>query len=112
MDHPPGLHWVLLEEDPEIKRKTYVGYDDQGHPRGAHVEQEVDPILAANARLRSLNAGRTKWGDGYKPSASIPLTLFEKLGMQDAISSRDRKYISKVLNDGDYSKLRTSEGKV
>jgi hypothetical protein len=110
VDHPPGLHWVLLEEDHEIKRKTYVGYDDQGHPRGAHVEQEVDPILEQNAITRSFNDGR-KWGD-YKPAASIPLTLFEKLGMQDAISSRDRRYISKVLNDGDYSKLRTSDGKV
>jgi hypothetical protein len=110
MQHPPGLHWVLLEEDPEIKRKTYVGYDDKGRPRGAHVEQEVDAILEQNTRLRSFNAGQ-KWGD-YKPTASIPLTLFEKLGMQDAISSQDRKYISKVLNDGDYAKLRTSDGKV
>jgi len=110
MQHPPGLNWVLLEHDIELQRKTYVGYDDKGVPRGAHVEQEVDPILAQNARTRSANAGQ-KWGD-YKPGASIPLTLFEKLGLQDAISSRDRRYISKILNDSDYEKLRTSEGKV
>lgn len=110
MQHIPGLHWVVLEHDPEIKRTTYVGYDDKGIPRGAHVEQEVDPILEQNALLRSANAGR-KWGD-YKPSASIPVTLFEKLGMQDAITAKDRKFISKVLNDSDYSKFRTSDGKV
>ena len=110
MDHPPGLPWVLLEDDTELQRKTYVGYDEQGQPRGAHVVQEVDPILEQNGLLRSFNDGR-KWGD-YKPSASIPLTLFEKLGLQDAINSRDRRYLSKILNDGDYSKLRTSDGKV
>ena len=109
-DHPPGLHWVLFEDDCEMMRKTYIGYDDKGIPRGAHVEQEIDPILKQNALTRSVNQGQ-KWGD-YKPSASIPLTLYEKLGMGDAIKSRDRRYLSKILNDGDYSKLRTSEGKV
>ena len=112
MDHPPGLHWVLLEHDPELKRKTYVGYDDQGHPRGAHVEQEVDAILEHNAAMRSFNAGRAFKGDAYKPAASIPLTLMEKLGMGDAIASRDRRFISKILNDSDYAKFRTSDGKV
>lgn len=109
-EHPPGLHWVLLEGDPAIKRKTYVGYDNAGIPRGAHVEQEVDPILEANAVLRGMNAGK-KW-DTYKPAASIPLTMFEKLGMQDAINAKDRRFISKVLNNSDYAKFRTSDGKV
>ena len=110
MPHPPGLHWLLLDDDRQLRRKTYIGYDDRGTPRGAHVEQEVDPILEQNALLRSVNDGR-KWGD-YKPAASMPLTAYEKLGMQDAINARDRKYISKILNDGDYSKFRTSDGKV
>lgn len=110
MPHPPGLHWVLFDDDIELKRKTWIGYDERGQPRGAHVEQEVDPILEANALMRSMNQGR-KWGD-YKPAASIPLTLMEKWGMQDAFNAHDRKYISKRLNDGDFAKLRTSEGKV
>lgn len=111
MNHPPGLHWVLLEHDTELQRKTYVGYDDKGIPRGAHVEQEADAIMAANAKLRSHNLGRRGWGD-YKPAASIPLTMFEKMGLQDAINAKDRKFISKVLNDSDYANFRTSDGKV
>jgi len=93
-----------------MKRKVYVGYDDKGMPRGAHTEQEVDPILEANSVLRGMNTGK-KW-DTYKPAASIPLTMFEKLGMQDAITAKDRKFISNVLNVSDYAKFRTSDGKV
>jgi len=110
MSHPPGLHWVLFDDDREIGRRTYIGYDDKGNPRGAHVEQEADKIIEQNARTRSFNDGR-KWGD-YKPVASVPLTLFEKAGLSEAVQAGDRRFLSKVLNDSDYSKFRTSEGKV
>jgi hypothetical protein len=109
-DHPPGLHWVLFDDDRELGRKTYIGYDERGKPRGAHVEQEVDAILDANQKLLSQR-GTDRFGD-YNLAARVPLTLMEKTGLGDAIAGGDRKYMSKVLNDSDNSKLRTSRGKV
>ncbi len=108
--HPPGLHWVLFEDDREIGRKTYIGYDEKGNPRGAHVEQEIDAILEANQNILNQR-GNDRFGD-YSLAASVPLTFMEKTGLSDAISAGDRRYMSKLLNDPDHSKLRTSRGRV
>lgn len=110
VDHPPGLHWVLFDDDREIGRKTYIGYDEKGQMRGAHVEQEVDAIFEANAEAVKLTDGK-RFGE-WNRAAGVPLTLMEKTGLGDAIAMGDRKYMSKILNDSDYSKLRTSRGKV
>lgn len=110
MQHIPGLHWVLFDDDREIGRKTYIGYDDHGNPRGAHVEQEIDAIIEANAEAEKLTHGR-RFGE-WNRAASVPLTLMEKTGLSEAISANDQRYISRILNDADYSRLRTSRGKV
>lgn len=91
-------------------RKTYVGFDDQGNMRGAHVVQNIDAILEANAEAEKLTHGR-RFGEWSK-AASVPLTFMEKTGLGDAISGGDRRYLSKVLNDADNAKFRTSRGKV
>jgi hypothetical protein len=106
----PGLHWVFFEHDPEIGRTVWLGYDDEGNPRGAHVEQEVDPILAANAEAEKLTHGQ-RFGD-WNHAASVPLTFLEKTGLGEAIDARDKRYISKILNDADYRGFRTSRGRV
>jgi hypothetical protein len=108
--HPVGLHWVLFDDDREIGRKTYIGYDDMGNPRGAHVEQEIDAIVAANAEAEKATHG-VRFGE-WNRAASVPLTFMEKTGLDQAIDAGDRRYLSKVLNDSDFSKLRTSRGKV
>jgi hypothetical protein len=53
----------------------------------------------------------TPFGD-YRPLASVPLTFFEKTGLGDAVDAGDRRFISKILNDGDHKKFRTSRGDV
>lgn len=106
----PGLHWVLFDQDPELGRTVWIGYDDAGNPRGAHVEQEVDAILDANAEAEKLTHG-VRFGE-WNHAASVPLTFMEKSGLGEAIDQRDRRYMSKVLNDSDYRGFRTSRGRV
>jgi len=89
---------------------VWLVFDDKGNMKGAHVEQEVDAILEANKMWADISAG-SRFGD-YNRIASVPLTFLEKTGLGDAIDSGDRRYLSKVLNDGDNAKFRTSRGRV
>lgn len=93
-----------------MRRKVWVGYDRAGTPRSAHVEQEVDDIIEANAEAEKATHG-ARFGD-YNRVASVPLTFIEKTGLDQAIDARDRRYISKILNDGNFQKFRTSRGRV
>jgi hypothetical protein len=104
------MHMVLFDDDPEIGRKTYLVFDDKGQMKGAHVEQNVDAIIAANAEAEKATHGQP-FGD-YNRVASVPLTFLEKTGLGDAVDANDKRFISKVLNDPDYSGFRTSRGKV
>lgn len=106
----PALKWMLFDDDKEIGRKVWLGYDEKGQFRAAHVEQEVDPIIAANVEAEKASHG-VKFGE-YNRVASLPLTFFEKSGLGDAIDAGDKRYLSKVLNDGDNAKFRTSRGRV
>lgn len=102
-------HRVLFEHDPEIGRTVWLVFNERGELRGAHVEQEVDAILDANAEAEKSSYGR--FGD-YQRVASVPLTFFEKAGLGDAVDAGDRRYLSKILNDADYRRFRTSRGSV
>jgi len=106
----PELLWLLLEQDAEIGRTVWVGYDKTGIPRAAHVEQEIDAILDANSEAEKATHG-VRFGD-YQRVASVPLTFFEKTGLGEAIDGGDRRYLSRILNDADNSKFRTSRGRV
>jgi hypothetical protein len=103
-------HRTFFEYDAEIGRTVWLVFDDKGNLKGAHVEQNVDAILEANAEAEKLTHGQ-RFGD-YNRVASVPLTFMEKTGLGEAIDGRDQRYVSKVLNDSDNSKLRTSRGKV
>jgi hypothetical protein len=105
-----GLHWRFFEYDAEIGRTVWIGYDDHGNPRGAHVEQEIDAILAENAELEKASHGH-RFGE-WNLAARAPLTFMEKTGLGEAIDAGDRRYMSKILNDSDHSKFRTSRGRV
>ena len=109
---PPRLDatWMLFDDDPEIQRKVWIAWDKNGLMVAAHVEQEVDSILEANVEAEKETHGK-RFGD-YNRIASIPLTMWEKTGLGDAVDAGDRKYLSKVLNDSDNRKFRTSRGKV
>lgn len=103
-------HRVLFDHDPEIGRTVWLVFNDRGEMKGAHVEQEVDEIIAHNAEAEKATYGQ-RFGD-YNRIASVPLTFFEKTGLGEAIDGRDRRYLSKILNDSDHAKFRTSRGRV
>jgi hypothetical protein len=103
-------HRVFFDHDPEIGRTVWLVFDDKGNLKGAHVEQEIDAILEANAEAEKASHG-VKFGD-YQRIASVPLTFYEKTGLGDAIDGGDRRFLSKVLNDSDNAKFRTSRGRV
>jgi hypothetical protein len=103
-------HRVFFDHDPEIGRTVWLVFDDRGNMKGAHVEQEVDAILEANAEAEKATHG-VRFGD-YNRIASVPLTFLERTGLDQAIDARDQRYISKVLNDSDNRKFRTSRGSV
>jgi len=103
-------HRVFFDHDPDIGRTVWLVFDEHGRMRGAHVEQNVDAILAANADAEKASYGM-RFGD-WNRVASVPVTFMEKTGLGDAVDAGDKRFISKVLNDSDHSKLRTSRGKV
>jgi hypothetical protein len=103
-------HRVFFEHDAEIKRTVWLVFNEKGQLRGAHVEQDVTAIFEANAEAEKATHGQ-RFGD-YNRAASVPLTLMEKTGLDQAIDGRDDRYVSKILNDSDFSKLRTSRGRV
>lgn len=103
-------HRVFFEHDPEIGRTVWLVFDERGQLKGAHVEQEVDDIIAANMEAEKLTHGQ-RFGE-WNRAASVPLTFLEKTGLGDAIDAGDKRYVSKVLNDSDYLGFRTSRGKV
>jgi|GEM_PF-3583126 len=73
------------------------------------VQELVSSIIEDNQRARADSAGR-RWGDGAVV-ASIPLGLyFDKLA--PAKRAGDDAYVKRVLNDRDYYKLRTRDGKI
>lgn len=102
------MHKRFFEYDPQLRRTTWLVHDDDGNFRGCMVEQEIDEILEANAVAEKATLGQ-RFGEWQKV-ASVPLTLMEKTGLGDAIAARDKRFISKLLNDPDYRKLRTSRG--
>lgn len=105
MDGP----WTFFDYDPETKTKVHFRLLANGGTE-FHIEQDVDLILSANAELEKASHGR-RFGD-WNMVASVPLRMMEKTGLDVAIDMKDDRYISKILNDPDHSRLRTSRGKV
>lgn len=103
-------HRVFFDHDPEIGRTVWLVFDDKGNLKGAHVEQDVDALIEANAEAEKATMGQ-RFGD-WNRTASVPLTFLERTGLDQAIDARDQRYISKILNDSDYSGFRTSRGRV
>lgn len=107
----PDLSWTVFEDDPALKRKVWLGWcNKEKRFVAAHVEQHVDEILEDNMEAEKASHGKRL--PDYNRIASVPLTMWEKTGLGDAIDAGDRKYLSKLLNDSDYRKFRTSRGKV
>ncbi len=100
--------WRLIEYDPFTDISEWWLYRGDGSFTIRKIQHNVCDILDANqAELNSQLSSR--WGEGKKV-ASIPLVVFESLGLDDALAAGDTAHMKRVLNDGDYAKLRTFKG--
>jgi hypothetical protein len=99
--------WVVISHDPLTGRT--IEHMDLGTHIAVRTTYPSEELMDLNAERRAENAGK-RWGDGAVV-ASIPLNLyFDKFA--EARQNNDSKYIKKLLNDSDYSKFRTKEGKL
>ena len=105
-------NWRLVDYDPVSDISEWYLYDDANpqkpkiHMRT--IQHNVDAMLDANQAEFNAQLG-ARWGDGKKV-ATIPTNVAAALGLDDALAAGDRSFIRKVLNNSDYSKLRTFKG--
>lgn len=71
---------------------------------------ELERVMAENVEAEKASHG-VRFGD-WNRVASVPLALLNSTGLDTAVQMRDDKFVSKVLNDSDFAKFRTSRGRV
>lgn len=102
------MGWTLFDRDPLTGREIYMMLDgDKTHWR---IDMPIDGLADANAEAEKATHGM-RFGE-WNRVASVPLNVLEKNGLDLAIQMGDDRYVSKVLNDSDNAKFRTSRGKV
>ena len=100
---------VLVNATPD--KRVWNWFDEENRRWVSCTVYRVDPILDQNAEDQVDNLNR-KWGDGAV-AARIPLPLyFEKIAPLRRQGEDGDKAIRKILNDSDYSKLRTRSGRI
>ena len=102
-------NWFLLKHDPDTQTVVAGQLQEDGRMLVRTV-QNVDKILEANAEAEKATMG-VRFPD-WTRVASVPLRMIEKTNLDVAVSMGDKKYVSKILNDSDFNKVRTSRGKV
>ena len=103
--------WRLIDFDPLTQiSEWWLMHDDQKSFTIRRIQHRIDAFLDANMVERNANSGK-RWGEGRKV-ATVPLLVFEKLGLNEAVQNGDQGYLNKVLNDADNAKLRTFEGRL
>lgn len=108
----PDSSWRLLSFDPVTGKTDWMKLegDVEGHHQlKVRTVMPVDGLLALAEAERQMDSGNWK-GDMHRVS-TLPIHLHERL-LGEAIRQDDQKYISKVLNDPDWSKFRTKGGRV
>lgn len=105
------MSWTLFDHDPLTGRKVWFSLDEAPEGKTAwRVEMPVDDVIAANAEAEKATHGARL--PEWNRVASVPLNIMEKVGLDVAVQSKDDRFLSKVLNDSDFSKFRTSRGRV
>lgn len=75
--------------------------------------QDIRALLDENQALRSIAAPDWK-GDGLHSVARIPLAMLhdDQSLLGGAVMANDDKVVARLLNDSDYRKLRTKDGRI
>lgn len=86
---------------------------DDGKKVVRKLSQDVQPYFEANARERAEATG--DWRGDLHKVASIPLVVFEQMCQEagcNLMKPENRGKLVAMLNNKDYLKLRTKEGRI
>ena len=99
-----------------IRRRLYMDHDAGKPVLVQHTSQECEDILRRNKALFNAERRTTalRGEDEWRHVASIPLAIVEQWGKQGAWiwKNDDWKLIRRMLNDSDWSALRTAPGRI
>ena len=109
--------WSLLRYDPESGVETWV----QKEPRSdggyalhvMEVQKNIPEILDHNAKIKSAQGSDWTKRKHGAVVASVPIAIDNELKRQCGLEGGeyDKKKYRQLINDSDYSKLRTVDGK-
>ena len=103
--YPATSTYTFVEIEPDDKKKSFL--------LTYKVQLDSEPTFDMNAEALNDSTGK-RFGDG-RVVARIPDHLLysdELKNIGTAASEGDWKHVNRVLNDGDFSKLRTFRGKL
>lgn len=100
--------YTLVDYDYASGRSVWSLFD--GEKTVYRIDYPVAQTLEQNAIARSSTP--SGWKGDWHRVASIPLNMVHDSGLSEAISGKDDKFVSKLLNDSDYRGFRTKEGVV
>ena len=100
-----GFHLFGRDDD----AGTRVWCKHEGGGLVFRVDQDVRSIVEQNTAIR--NETQAKGFGDWVRVASVPLTLMDKAGLNEAKANGDDKFLRRWLNDGDNRAFRTHEGK-
>jgi hypothetical protein len=101
--HTPN--WIEWDAEKQCRRSYYEISDGV---IAIKTEYFVDDLIDANAEARA-NAP-SGWGEMTRVAA-IPMNIYQRF-VRPALDQRDDRWLAKFINDGDYSKFRTRDGRV
>ena len=112
--------WQSLTNDPSDPMKRKMKWDSVEKRMTIVTEQEnlQESLTMNKAFLNAERKSSALWnGSDYVKVASIPYEVLEKWYFEEGInfwrqSEEDKARISKKLNDGEYSYLRTAPGRI
>ena len=102
--------WVLYGHNPATGESVWWRDNGDGTTTVRH-DCDVEPLLEINntLRLESEQSG-AKFSD-WVHTASVPDIIADATGYSKAIQQKDKKWVSRFLNDPDHRKFRTSRGR-
>lgn len=107
-----GMYWdgdfFLVDWDDMTRRAVFL--KDEGDSWLVRTDYyAMDELVDHNADFAAADSGK-KMGDWVR-IASVPQYILDQHGIDDKLRQGDDKALSRFLNDGEFRKFRTREGK-
>ena len=105
----------LLDHDPYTGITQWFHWDDVNQTTYIESVQDTTSILDLNNKLyNNDDYKRHGYKEGWVHVGQIPMVLIEEFKNKgiDLMAQENWTLVKKLMNDSDYSKLRTSSGRV